>query len=104
MNCSNDHISGMWTNPVSIGESFFVNKSLCVFSVNMAMGCAHGCIFCYVTETLKYQEKKLRKLGVCEPGRDWGKYVFLRPFDEDHFRKSLKAAMLKIPIIEEASK
>jgi DNA repair photolyase len=93
-------ITGIWQKtPVEIKENNFVHKSLCFCAVNLAVGCAHGCRFCYVPETSTIKlAGPLAQLGVGDPDADWGNYVFLRRWDEGHFLKSLaKAELMEIP-------
>lgn len=82
-----------WKQPAVIARNNFKFKSLCDFSFNTAVGCIHGCRFCYVPEvaTIK-QTKPLAELGVADPDADWGNYVFVRNWDEKKFIASLKAA------------
>lgn len=93
-------LTGIWDKtPIEVKENNFVYKSLCFWALNIAVGCAHGCRFCYVPETSTIKlTKPLAKLGVNDPDADWGNYVFLRRWDEGHFLKSLaKAELAKIP-------
>ena len=84
----------------AIVRNNFSNKSLCSWAYNIAMGCIHGCSFCYVPEVAtNKQEKNLekkenlipqewideRKLGVHWADKYWGKYALLRPWDERAF-------------------
>jgi DNA repair photolyase len=84
---------GFWTNPAVIAPNNFVFKSLSNWAFNTAVGCSHGCRFCYVpsVSTIK-QSAKLANFGVTEPDADWGSYVLLRPWDEAKFLASLEAA------------
>lgn len=81
----------------------FKFKSLSCWSYNIAVGCTHGCRFCYVPDAqqtgLGKQKqnngplaKILREFGIVDPDAEWGKYLLLRPFDEETFLASLKAA------------
>ncbi len=84
---------GFWTNPVVITENNFKFKSLSSWGLNIAVGCNHGCRFCYVPDTsTKKQAAKLLTMGVQDPDADWGKYVFLRPWDGKKFDASLRSA------------
>jgi DNA repair photolyase len=86
-------ISSLWNKPVVIEINGFKYKSLSNFSLNTAVGCAHGCRFCYVPETSTNKLKPaLAKLGVSDPDADWGRYVFPRKWDEDLFLTSLRRA------------
>jgi DNA repair photolyase len=84
---------GFWTHPAIIAPNNFVFKSLSNWAFNIAVGCSHGCRFCYVpsVSTIK-QSAKLASFGVTEPDADWGSYVLLRPWDEAKFLSSLDAA------------
>lgn len=88
-----DERIGMWSSPAVIAENNFVYKSLSNWSFNTAVGCSHACRFCYVPSaaTIK-QGPKLREYGVEDPDSEWGQYVLLRPWDEDKFLRSLRAA------------
>jgi DNA repair photolyase len=84
---------GMWHAPAVIAENNFIYKSLSNWSFNVAVGCSHACRFCYVPSaaTIK-QGPKLAEYGVKDPDAEWGDYVLLRPWDEDRFLASLRAA------------
>src|SRR6266404_946172 len=84
---------GMWSSPAVIAENHFVYKSLSNWAFNVAVGCSHACRFCYVPSaaTIK-QGPKLAEYGVKDPDADWGDYVLLRPWDEQKFLASLRAA------------
>ena len=84
---------GFWPHPAVISENHFVFKSLSNWSFNIAVGCAHGCTFCYVpsTATVK-QAKRLANYGVRDPDEEWGRYVLLRNWNESKFLASLRAA------------
>jgi len=86
-------VIGLWKVPVTIEETHFQHKSLSAFVINPAVGCLHGCRFCYVPDvsTIKLTAI-LKELGVEDPDADWGKYLFVRPWDEEIFRRSLKKA------------
>ena len=84
---------GDWEHHAVVARSYFKHKSLCCWSVNVAMGCLHGCTFCYVPSTsANKQEKGLGKKGVKNPGGEWGQYGFLRNWDEKKFLASLRKA------------
>ncbi|HEY2084154.1 MAG TPA: hypothetical protein VGI88_15330, partial [Verrucomicrobiae bacterium] len=89
----NDNRVGMWSAPAVIAPNNFVYKSLSDWAFNVAIGCSHACRFCYVPSaaTIK-QGPKLAKYGVKDPDAEWGDYVLLRPWDEDKFLTSLRAA------------
>jgi len=84
---------GLWSHPAVITANNFVHKSLSNWSLNIAIGCSHGCRFCYVpsSSTIK-QADRLKEYGVQDPDAEWGGYVLLRPWDEDKFLASLAAA------------
>lgn len=86
-------ISDFWKQPVTIARNNFVNKSLSSWSLNIAVGCSHGCRFCYVPDvsTIKLGPT-LAKFGVGDPDEQWGDYVFLRPWQEPTFLASLRRA------------
>lgn len=82
-----------WHAPAVIAENHFVYKSLSNWAFNVAVGCSHGCRFCYVPSaaTIK-QGPKLAEYGIRDPDAEWGAYVLLRPWDERKFLASLSAA------------
>ena len=41
-------VAGNWHQPLRITKNNFVNKSLSMWACNLAIGCTHGCRFCYV--------------------------------------------------------
>jgi DNA repair photolyase len=84
---------GMWHAPAVIAENNFVYKSLSNWAFNVAVGCSHACRFCYVPSaaTIK-QGAKLSEYDVNDPDAEWGNYVLLRPWDQDKFLTSLRAA------------
>jgi len=85
--------TGVWPQPARIGESNFVHKSLSNWNFNIAVGCAHGCRFCYVPSLLKGRmSETMADYGVEDPDADWGKYVLLRRWDRDIFLHSLAKA------------
>ncbi|WP_395733396.1 SPL family radical SAM protein [Prosthecobacter sp.] len=87
------HINGVWTNPVTINKNNFRFKSLSTWSLNIAVGCNHGCRYCYVPDTsTNKQASKLREFGITDPDAEWGEYVLLRPWDGGRFNKSLHEA------------
>jgi len=83
----------MWDQPLTINLNNFKFKSLSNFSVNVSVGCTHGCRFCYVPEvsTIK-QADPLKQYGVKDPDAQWGQYSLLRRWDADAFYRSLEAA------------
>ncbi len=88
----------------SIERNAFKYKSLSSWSYNIAVGCWHGCRFCYVPDSQQTGAGKegkvntgplatsLREFGILDPDADWGKYVLLRPWDEKKFMASLRRA------------
>jgi DNA repair photolyase len=93
-------ISEFWKFPALIQPNNFKYKSLSCWSFNTTVGCTHGCRFCYVpATTANKQADKLQALGVDDPDEQWGKYVFVREWDEDKFLKSLIKAE-KTPVQE----
>ena len=86
-------ITGFWKHPVTINLNNFVHKSLSNWACNIAVGCNHGCRFCYVPDTsANKQSPELEKFGVEDPDEQWGQYVLLRPWDEKAFLASLHKA------------
>lgn len=86
-------LTGLWGNCATIQPSNFPFKSLSNWSFNIAVGCKHGCGFCYVpgTSTIKLSPQ-LTKLGVDDPDTQWGDYVYLREWDKEQFLRSLQLA------------
>ena len=82
-----------WHAPALIAENNFVYKSLSNWAFNIAIGCSHACRFCYVPSaaTIK-QGPKLTEYGIKDPDAEWGKYVLLRPWNEQRFLSSLRSA------------
>lgn len=86
-------ISEVWKHPATIELNNFKYKSLSNWSYNTAVGCSHGCRFCYVPSTsANKQVGPLKDLGVGDPDADWGNYVMVREWDEKKFLAKLKAA------------
>jgi DNA repair photolyase len=86
-------ISALHDSPATIERNKFKYKSLSSWALNLFMGCAHGCRFCYVTETsTNKQVHLLGSYGVRDPVEDWGRYVLVRPWDERKFLVSLRRA------------
>jgi DNA repair photolyase len=85
--------AGCWHTPATITPNNFVHKSLSTFAYNVAVGCDHGCRFCYVpsASTIKLAPF-LEKVGVNDPDAEWGNYVFVRLWDEPAFVASLEKA------------
>jgi DNA repair photolyase len=89
-------IAGNWPHPALIEPNNFVFKSLSCWSYNIAVGCNHACRFCYVPDaSTNKMAPKLAPLGVRDPDEQWGDYVFLRQWDEEAFRASLRRAEKK---------
>ncbi len=82
-----------WYSPAVISENNFIYKSLSNWAFNVAVGCSHACRFCYVPSaaTIKLGAK-LAEYGVSDPDAEWGDYVLLRPWNEQRFLTSLRAA------------
>lgn len=86
-------ITDIWPKHAYIAPNNFRFKSLSNWSLNVAVGCTHGCLFCYVPETsAKKQVKALGILGVSDPDAQWGQYVFIREWNEEKFLASLRTA------------
>ena len=62
----------LWHAPVVIAPNNFVYKSLSNWAANLAVGCSHGCRFCYVPSaaTIK-QGPTLAQYGVTDPDAEW---------------------------------
>jgi hypothetical protein len=69
-----------------IEVNHFKFKSLSCWSYNTAVGCLHGCRFCYVPASQHTQPGKgkentgplasaLREFGILDPDADWGHYA-----------------------------
>lgn len=88
-----NELFGYWGNCATIQPNNFQFKSLSNWSFNTAVGCSHGCRFCYVpsVSTIKLTPQ-LTKLGVEDPDAQWGQYVYLREWDEEKFLHSLLTA------------
>ncbi len=86
-------MSDFWHVPAVIAPNNFVYKSLSNWAFNVAVGCSHACRFCYVpsASTIK-QAARLAEYGVKDPDEEWGRYVLLRPWNEEQFLASLRAA------------
>lgn len=86
-------IENTWNHPAVITKNNFVYKSLSCWSLNIAIGCGHKCLFCSVPSTsTRKMTHQLEPLGVSDPDAEWGEYVFIRQWDEKRFRASLKLA------------
>ncbi len=95
-----DKIINIWNHPVTINRNNFKYKSLSCWSINPFVGCQHACRFCYVPSTMfPAMSQSLARVGVRDADGEWGKYAFLRVWDERAFLSSLRAAE-KTPIGE----
>jgi DNA repair photolyase len=87
-------IAELWKRPPTIERNNFKYKALSSWSLNLTVGCSHACRFCYVPEvSTNRMASQLQPLGVKDPDADWGQYVFVRPFDPNALRSSLRRAM-----------
>jgi DNA repair photolyase len=87
-------IADFWSRPPTIELNNFKYKALSNWSYNLAVGCNHACRFCYVPEvSTNRMAGKMAEVGVADPDEEWGNYVFVRPFDENAFRASLRRAI-----------
>lgn len=73
-------IIGEETIKSPLQKSGLNKKGLCDYVINPALGCTHGCGFCYVPSTpgVRFKSKWLDDQGVDNPQLDWGKYLFVR--------------------------
>ncbi len=81
----------LWKKPAVIAPNNFKFKSLSNWSYNIAVGCVHGCGFCYVPE-VSTRKMGLEEYGVEDADAQWGEYVLVRPWDEHAFMQSLRRA------------
>lgn len=74
-----------------LGKTGLVSKSLCDLVINPAMGCPHGCSFCYVPSTpiIRMNGSAFRKSGVEDAMADWGSYLFYRENTVEALRETL---------------
>lgn len=94
-------------NPAVIAPNNFKFKSLSDWSYNIAMGCRHGCTFCYVPNTSAIkQETNLEKIPGLVPQQwiderlsgqhwadyHWGAFAYVKDWNENAFRASLRKA------------
>ncbi len=86
-------LTDFWKRPPTIERNNFKYKSLSSWALNMAVGCGHGCRFCYVPDasTIRLGEP-LAEYGVKDPDEEWGKYVLIRPWHQERFLSSLMTA------------
>jgi DNA repair photolyase len=68
------------------------HKSLSTHAANFTLGCGHGCKFCYVPAITRSRSAILTKAGISDADASWGSYGFVRPWDDDEFRRSLATA------------
>lgn len=74
-----------------LGKSGLVAKSLCDLVINAAMGCLHGCSFCYVPATpiIRMNLSALGESGVEDAMAGWGSYLFYRENTVEALREAL---------------
>lgn len=83
----------IWQHDAVISPNNFVYKSLSNWAFNVAVGCSHGCRFCYVPSTAaNKQAARLAPYGVTDPDEQWGDYLLVRTWNEEKFRNSLRVA------------
>jgi len=91
---------GVWPQPARIAEANFVHKSLSSWSFNIAVGCSHGCRFCYVPATSRGRmASTMADYGVEDGDADWGNYLLIRRFDREIFLHSLALAEATDPAL-----
>jgi len=56
--------------------------------VNFAVGCTHGCLFCYVDEIHKISQRVPR-------GAKWGTYFYVKPGLEEAIRKAPELSIIE---------
>jgi DNA repair photolyase len=95
----------LWGDRVRLERNNFIAKSLSAFAVNIAVGCKHGCKYCYVPATATNKQKgSLRAMGVQEPGLEWGSYLAIRKWDPQAFlRDVIKAESIPASDLPEDS-
>ena len=82
-----------WNYNAIINRNNFKYKSLSCWSINPYVGCQHACRFCYVPSTMfPAMLQSLARVGVRDADGEWGKYAFLRVWDERAFLRSLVVA------------
>lgn len=87
------NMMGFWFKHAYVALNNFVNKSLSNFAYNIAIGCGHGCLWCFVPETSTIKQGEgLAAYGVKDPDAQWGEYALLRTWDEKKFLSSVCAA------------
>jgi DNA repair photolyase len=83
----------VWPHDAVIAPNNFIYKSLSNWAFNVAVGCSHGCRFCYVPSTAtNKQAPRLAPFGVTDPDEEWGDYLLVRTWNEGKFRSSLQLA------------
>lgn len=82
-----------WPKPLTLQRSNFVHKSLSDWNANVAVGCGHGCRFCYVPKVINRGNIKemIRSAGVEDADLNWGDYALLRQWDRTHWQARIKA-------------
>ena len=82
-----------WPNAAVIAPNKFKFKSLSNWSFNTAVGCGHGCTWCFVPSVSTNKlAAKLATYGVADPDAQWGDYVGVREWNEQAFLASLRKA------------
>ncbi|NEP58782.1 MAG: radical SAM protein [Symploca sp. SIO2G7] len=83
--CGNESI----LNPLQ--KSSLNKKALCDYVINVASGCLHSCVFCYVPSTpvIRTRTAHFKNQGVDDPQMDWGKYLFIRDNLVEQLEKQL---------------
>lgn len=83
-----------YDQPVRIQLNHFKHKSLSDWACNIAVGCCHGCLVCYVPAvSAKFLAPKLKeKYGIDDPDAQWGDYTLLRPLDEELLLADIRSA------------
>lgn len=72
-------VSGFWGNPIVVSPNNFKHKSLSCFSCNPAVGCSHGCAFCYVPAVSTNKLSPIRVHRLDDQMMRWPLYRFLLP-------------------------